>query len=211
MSRPLVLLAIAGLAIAGPCRPGSSSSLISEVSGSYSATISAATTSTTESLPDVDPTTLTGDETTTLSIASDTTIVSIETTTAETTTGTSTGFLPETTTTAVITTETTLATISSSEEPAATTSAATVEPYECLGSLKIQHDYYIGIRGGYQGSQTLSACAQLCEDSPSCYAFSHNSAQNCWIGTKDDVAVEGDGEGWTSGKKTSGSKASCPK
>jgi hypothetical protein len=210
MSRSLVLFAIAGLAVAGPCKPGISSFLASEVSVSYSATVSSATTtvSITEIVPtsSVDTTTATQEDTTAVSVASDTTVLFTETTT---------DFLPETTTTAGITTgssiESTLATLSSSEEAASTTSAAAEEPYECFGSIKIQHDHYIGIRGGYMGVKSWSDCAQLCEDSPSCFTFSHNSAQNCWNGGVDDIAAQSAGDGWTSGVKMSGSKASCPK
>ncbi|RGP72009.1 hypothetical protein FLONG3_6908 [Fusarium longipes] len=209
MSRSLALFAIAGLAVAGPCKPSISSSQVPEASLSYSST----TASITETLPSSIITTTSTQEDTTVSVASDTTILSTETTTAETTIDTS-DVIPETTTTADITIDTsaeiTFTTLTSSEESAATTSAAAEEPHECFGSIKIQYDHYIGIRGGYMGVLTWSECAQLCEDSPTCYAFSHYSSGNCWNGGVGDIATQSGGDGWTSGIKTSGSKASCP-
>ncbi|SPJ78530.1 uncharacterized protein FTOL_06919 [Fusarium torulosum] len=215
MTKPnLILFAAAGLAIAGPCKPGSSIAQTSEVSVSYSVTRSSVAnvaTSTVETLSALitDTTKLTNEETTTLSstqIASDTTLDTMffytETATAETTTGLPTELLADTTLATIA------VSLSSSETLsglAATTSATADEPYECVGSIRIQHDYYRAIRGGYLGPQTWNDCAQLCEEDLSCYAFSHNSANSCWNAAAGDVVAQAEGQGWTSGVK-----GTCP-
>jgi hypothetical protein len=210
MTKPnLILFAAAGLAIAGPCKPGSSIAQSSEVSVSYSVTHSSmvtVATSTVETLSSfiTDTTSLTNEETATVSstqIVSDTTLYT-ETAIAETTTGLSTELLADTTLTTIA------ASLSSSETVSgltATTSATADESYECVGSIRIQHDTFTAVQGGYIGSRTMNDCAQLCEDNPSCYAFTHNSANNCWNAGEDDASFQAGSPGWTSGFK-----GTCP-
>ncbi|KAH7004259.1 hypothetical protein EDB82DRAFT_45123 [Fusarium venenatum] len=202
----LVLFAVAGMAVAGPCKPGSSTAQTTGVSASYSSSVpsiatltfsttGASTTDTTnEEETEMIYSTQVGSETTT-----DTTFFSTETATFESTGNSVTDFFSDTTLATIVTllgaSETTL-------EVAATTTAATDEPYECVGSIRIQEDHYIGIRGGYQGKLVFSECAQLCEDSSSCYAFAHNSADSCWTAaTASDIASESEALGWQSGIK----------
>ncbi|EKJ79588.1 hypothetical protein FPSE_00273 [Fusarium pseudograminearum CS3096] len=155
-----VLFVITGLAMAGLCKSGSSTVQISEVIVSSLETSSSMVpieTSTVEatSAPTTDTYTSTNGETMTISstkIDSDTTLT------------------------------TTVASLSSSEtssELATATTAAVNNPAECIGSIRIQHDHYIGISGGLKGPLSWNDCAQLCEDTSTCIAFLQS--QSGWI------------------------------
>lgn len=126
MSR-LLIFAMAGLALAGPCKPGSSTT---ETSVSYAATTSA---SENFSASATDTATLTEEETSTLSVASDTTLeISLSSTEAaavETTTGASTD------TTGISTdfsTEATFSTIATSTVAETTTQAEPANPLQTV-------------------------------------------------------------------------------
>ncbi|KAL6921105.1 hypothetical protein ACHAPO_006186 [Fusarium lateritium] len=199
----LVLFAVVGMAVAGPCKPGSSTAEITGVSASYSSSATFSTTgivptSTTDTTNEEETTmiysTQIGSETTT-----DVTFFSTETATSEPTGSSVTDVFSYTT---LATIATSLSATETSVDVATTTTATPDESYECVGSIRIQEDHYIGIRGGYQGKLAFSECAQLCEDSSSCYAFAHNSADSCWTATTtSDIASESEALGWQSGIK----------
>ncbi|RFN46102.1 hypothetical protein FIE12Z_9655 [Fusarium flagelliforme] len=126
MSR-LLIFVMAGLALAGPCKPGSSTT---EASVSYPAT-----TSTTEyfSASTTDTATLTEEETSTPSVASDTTteisLSSTEAAAVETTTGASTDTTDISTD---FSTETTFSTIATSTVAETTTQAEPANPLQTV-------------------------------------------------------------------------------
>lgn len=188
MTKPsFVLFAIANLAMAGPCKPESSTAQTSKIIVSSLKTSSSMVpieTSTAEatSAPTTDTYTSTNGETMTIpftQIDSDTTLTTI------------------------------FSSLSSSEnssELATTTTAAAHNPAECVGSIRIQHDHYIGISGGLKGPLSWNDCAQLCEDTSTCIAFLHSQSGYCWNAVEGDIRSESESQGWISG-----TKGTCPR
>ncbi|KAJ4163151.1 hypothetical protein NW754_014574 [Fusarium falciforme] len=197
--RPLLVLSmVAGIAVAGKCRPSSSISASTETSLTTLATETTVTESSTESV--TVSTTETTIDTATETSSTETTISPTTESTAETTTGSTTDTTLTTFTTSLSATETTT-------EAATTTSEAAVvvtcpSTGQCLHTMNIMCDYIIG-GIPYDDELSLNDCAHKCDNNPSCALFVHDSSSNYCYTTSSTDQIRGEGlvPGWASGVK----------
>lgn len=178
-TRFLILSMATAVAVAGPCKPQSSSVVFSET------TLSTSLLETTSSaLPS---------ETSTSEPTSTTIIESSVTSAAETIT-----------TTAV----TTFSSVETTTEVASTTLEAAAPPQEitclasdgqCFGALKIECGYIITGGFGAPFLSTLNECVGACNGDSGCAGFSHNGV-NCYLVSTYDYATA-PAIGWVAGKK----------
>ncbi|RBQ79255.1 hypothetical protein FVER14953_09915 [Fusarium verticillioides] len=153
-----VFCAVASIASAGPCKPGSSISL----SLSLSETSSAASTTETTLL---EPTTTAPSTTLAESTSTD---ITVETSTEAASDTTSAAIVESSTTTFVTSIADTTTT-----EPATTTTSAALRciPDQCVGTIKIQCDVVIYGLSDYVSAADTQACADLCNADDNCQAF----------------------------------------
>ncbi|KAM6518972.1 hypothetical protein FALCPG4_012631 [Fusarium falciforme] len=194
--RPLLVLSmVAGIAVAGKCRPSSSISASTETSLTSLATETTVTASTTETTTDTATETSTTETTTSLTEST------AETSTTETTIGSTTDTTLTTFMTSLSSTETTTeAATTTSEAAVVVTCPSTTE--QCLHTMKIQCDYILaGI--SYDSESDLDTCAHKCDNDPSCALFVFDqTSNNCYLASSTD-AIRGEGTvpGWVSGIK----------
>ncbi|KAF5692190.1 hypothetical protein FGLOB1_14531 [Fusarium globosum] len=187
-----VFCAVASIASAGPCKPGSSISLsLSETSSAVS------TTETTLLEPTTTAPSTTLAESTSTDITVETSLAETSTDAASDTTSAAT-VEPSTTTfvTSIVDTTTT--------EPATTTTSAALRciPDQCVGTIKIQCDVVIYGLVDYVNADDTQACADLCNADDNCQAFTFDyNFKWCYKTASLEQRVVGPYEGFDTGIK----------
>lgn len=187
-----VLCAVASIASAGPCKPGSSISL--SLSESSSA---ASTTEITLLEPTTTASSTTLAESTSTDITVETSLTKTSTEAAYDTTSAAT-VEPSTTTFVRSIADTTTA------EPATTTTSATVRciPDQCVGTIKIQCDVVIYSLVNFVNADDAQACADLCNADDNCQAFTFDyNFKWCYLTANLGQQVVGPYEGYDTGIK----------
>ncbi|KAF9769955.1 hypothetical protein IL306_012549 [Fusarium sp. DS 682] len=182
-TRFLILSMAAAFAVAGPCKPQSSSVVFSQTT----LTTSLLETTSTE-LP---AETSTSEATTTAVI--EPTVTSAAETTIDTT--------MTTLMTSLSSAETTTEAASTSTEAAAPPEGITclASQGQCVGAIKIECGYIITGGFGQPFTSTLDDCVQQCNDNSGCAGFSHNGV-SCYLVSTYDYATA-PAIGWVAGKK----------
>ncbi|KAF5647828.1 uncharacterized protein FTJAE_1511 [Fusarium tjaetaba] len=187
-----VFCAVASIASAGPCKPGSSISLsLSETSSAASTTETTLLESTTTA-----PSTTLAESTST--------DITVETSLTET----STEAASETTSAAIVESSTTtfvtsIADTTTTEAATTTTSAAPrCIPDQCVGTIKIQCDVVIYGLVDYVSADDTQACADLCNADDNCEAFTFDYKFNlCYKTGSIEQRVIGPYNGYDTGIK----------
>ncbi|RGP62524.1 hypothetical protein FLONG3_10173 [Fusarium longipes] len=187
-----VFCAVASIASAGPCKPGSSISLsLSETSSA------ASTTETTLLEPTTTAPSTTLAEPTSTDITFETSLTETSTEAASDITFTAT-VEPSTTTFVTSIADTTTA------DPATTTTSAAVRCIadQCVGTIKIQCDVVIYGLVGFVNADDTQACAELCNADNNCQAFTFDyNLKWCYKTSDLGQQVVGAYEGYDTGIK----------